>query len=522
MTSPAPAPRVRIAPAPSGFLHVGSVRTALYNWLYARHHGGRFVFRIEDTDKNRATDESVQSMLDAMSWVGLDWDEGLRVDGPYGPYRQSERAALYAAVARRLAEVPGVTYRDYRTTEELEAWRAERRAEGLPPTVKAAAYRPSDEQLASYEEQARPFSLRVRTPDEGSVTIHDLVRGDVTWDWATISDPVVVRSDGSATYPLANTVDDVAQGITLVCRGEDLLPVTPLQHHLYGLLTTDGLVDDALAEVGFPARDDGWTHPTSFAHLSMIVGEDRKPLSKRHGSVAIQEFARTGYLHETLLNYLALLGWSSRDGQERFEIDELIERFSFAQVGKTAAFFDVDKLTAFNGERIRALDPEELARRLVPFLDGTYGERLIATPPSDAEMAMLRGLVPIIQERMQRLDEVQGYAPAFFADEIELDPAAVKKVLRKATAPAALEAARTALAALDDWDADAIEGALRPLADELEIGFGKVAQPIRVAVSGTSVSPPLFESLELIDKDVVLARIDAAIPVARDAQADQG
>lgn len=519
-------PRVRFAPAPSGWLHVGSVRTALFNWLHARHHGGTAVFRIEDTDASRATEASMESMHDAMAWLGLDWDEGVRAGGPYGPYRQSERRALHDAVARRLVDV-GALYRDERTADELTAWREARQAQKLPPIVKRSTVPDAT--------GGGEATLRLALPETGTVAVEDLVRGTVTWDWATESDPVLVRSDGSPTYVLANTVDDVAQGITLVCRGEDLLSVTPRQAFLYDLLTRDGLVDDALEEVGFPAREAGWTHPTQFAHLPMIVGMDRKKLSKRHGSVAIQQFARQGYLPETLVNYIALLGWAPGDGRERMDLDELVEAFDLAQVGRSAAAFDTDKLTAFNGERIRALSAGELAERLVPYLDGTLPpvaddvdvdadapdeatfEPLVATPPTDAERTMLEGLVPHVQERMQRLDEVRTYAPAFFSDTVELDPDSVAKVLTKAGAPEAIEAGRRVLADVE-WSVEGIEAALRALPEELGIGFGKVAQPIRVAVTGSSVSPPLFESIELLDRQVVLARLDAALPVARAQQ----
>ncbi|MBW3619095.1 MAG: glutamate--tRNA ligase [Actinobacteria bacterium] len=525
-----PTPRVRFAPAPSGWLHVGSVRTALFNWLHARGNDGVAIFRIEDTDASRATAASMDAMHDAMAWLGLDWDEGVRAGGAYGPYRQSERKDLHRAVARRLEET-GVLYRDERTAEELEAWRNERRAADLPPIVKRSTTPPpaGDDRTAT---------LRLQLPDEGTTTISDLVRGDVTWDWAHESDPVLVRSNGDVTYPLANSVDDVAQGVTLVCRGEDLLSVTPRQVFLYDLLTRDGLIDDALAEVGLPAREPDWTVPSGFAHLSMIVGMDRKKLSKRHGSVSIQEFARKGFLPETIVNYLALLGWGPEDGRERLDRDELVAAFSFDRVSRSAAAFDTDKLTAFNGERIRDLDGTELAHRLVPYLDGTYPpsnetteddapdgeggpvadwEPLVSTPPTDEELAILRGLVPLVQERMQRLDEVQRYAPAFFVDELALDQASVDKVLGKPGAADVLRAAHRELADLDAWTTEAIEGALRPLSEELGIGFGKVAQPVRVAVTGSQVSPPLFESVELMPRGRVLARIEAAIPVAEAA-----
>jgi glutamyl-tRNA synthetase len=513
-------PRVRFCPAPSGWLHVGSVRAALYNWLHARHTDGTFVFRIEDTDASRATEDSMRSMIEALRWVGLDWDEGPEVGGAYGPYRQSERGELYAAVARRLEEA-GHAYRDYRTKEELEAWREQTRGGDGPPVVKAADFEHTLEEVEAYIDEGRAASLRLRTPAQGEVVVEDLVRGQVRWDWDQVSDPVVQRSDGTATYPLANCCDDLAQGITLICRGEDLLSVTPRQVLLYQLLLDDGILDAALDEVGLPPRDPSWGPPTSFAHLPMVVGMDRKKLSKRHGSVAVQEFARQGFLPGALRNYLALLGWAPKDDRERLSDAELIAEFDLAAVGRAAAAFDVDKLTAFNGERIREMDPEELSRALLPFLDGTYGDALVATPPTDEQMKILQGLVPLVQERMQRLDEIHNYAPAFLVEDVELDEASVAKVFRKAGSAAAIEAARRELAEVD-WTVEAIEAALRSLPDELGIGFGKVAQPIRVAVTGSSVSPPLFESVQLLPRRTVLARLDAALPVARETEAAAG
>ncbi len=506
--------RVRIAPAPSGFLHVGSVRTALYNWLHARATGGVFVVRIEDTDADRATEESAASMLDAMRWVGLDWDEGVQVEGPYGPYRQSERAALYAAVAKRL-EAAGHTWRDHRTPEELDAFRTAQRAADQPPAIHA----PADGSTPG--DPANPSVLRLRLPTEGTIVVDDLVKGPVTWDWSNESDPVLQRGDGSATYPLANTVDDVAHGITLICRGEDLLSVTPRQVVLHEMLTADGLIDEALAEVGLPPRDPSWEKPAQFAHLGLIVGADRAKLSKRHGSVAIQEFARQGYLPEAIRNYLALLGWSPGDGRERLTDAEMIASFSFDNVGKAHAMFDPDKLTAFNGERIRGLDAVDLAGRLLPFLDGTFQPLdddgfvpPITAPASAADLATLAGLVPLVQERMQRLDEVQGYAAAFFSDGVTLDEGSVAKFLSKPGAREVLEAAREDLAALGEYTDASVEQCLRDLKDRLEMGAKKVFQPVRVAVTGSAVSPPLFESIALIGRERVLARIDTAIPLA--------
>ena len=521
------APRVRFAPAPSGWLHVGSVRTALYNWLHARGRGGTFVFRVEDTDAERATEASMRSMLEGMGWLGIHPDEGVTLDdsgevtevGAHGPYRQSQRRQLHTAVARRLQEA-GHLYEDDRSPDELGEWRSDRQKGGLPPIVKRDTVpEPTGE---------RPATLRLALPQAGSITVNDEVRGEVTWEWANESDPVLVRSNGSVTYPLANSTDDIAQGITLVCRGEDLLSVTPRQVFLYDLLLADGLLDDALEEVGLPAREDDWGAPDAFAHLSMIVGADRKKLSKRHGSVAIQSFAARGYLPEVMLNYIALLGWAPEDGSERLTVDELVEKFDLSRVGRTAAMFDTDKLTAFNGERIRELPTEQLTERLLPYLDGSWPavtedpeteqeqevavEPVVDRPPTPAQRATVEGLVPLVQERMQRLDEVRDYAGPFFADEVEIDEEQAAKVLRKAGGVAAIRGARRVLADCE-WQADRLEEVLRGLADDLDMGFGKVAQPIRVAVTGTTVSPPLFQTLELIGRQGVLARLEAAGPV---------
>jgi len=511
--------RVRFCPAPSGWLHVGSVRAALYNHLVARRSGGAFVFRIEDTDAERATEESTRSMTEALAWMGLDWDEGPEISadgeivdrGAHGPYLQSRRAGLYAAVSRRLIDA-GALYPDYRTPGELEAWRdAQRSGEGQgPPVVKRSGFAHTADEIERLAAEGRLPSWRLPTPEQGELTVIDLVRGPVTFDWAHVSDPVVVRSDGSATYQLANTVDDVAMGIGLVCRGEDLLSVTPRQVMLADLLVAGGLIDDALAEAGLTPRSPDWDVPQAFAHLPMVVGMDRKKLSKRHGSVAIQEFRRQGFLPETLRNHLALLGWSNPSGEERFDDAEITAAFALEDVGRSAAAFDVEKLTAFNGERIRAMDPDELATRLLPHLDGTEGEEsLIATPPTDAQLTVVRGLVPLVQERMQRLDEVEAYAAPFLLDDVAYDEAAVQKVLRGELGARVLAAAPAVLAACA-WDEESIEQALRGLAEQLEVGFGKLAQPIRVAVTGTTVSPPLFGTLVLIGRERVLARMDSA------------
>lgn len=497
-------PRVRFSPAPSGWLHVGGARTALFNWLHARQGGGAFVLRIEDTDAQRATEESMRGMLAALRFLGLDWDEGPEVGGPYGPYVQSERGPLYAAVVNALLEA-GAAYDAYETAEELAAEREAAQREGRPPGYGGGHRNLTDEQRAAFHAEGRRPVVRLRTPDEGTVAFTDVVRGSVEFDWKDVADFVIQRADGSATYYLANTVDDVAMGITLIARGEDLLSATPHQLLLRDLLLRDGLIDKALADSGHAARP-GDSVSVSYAHLPLLVGEDRKKLSKRHAAVSIDEYRIQGYLPEVLVNFLALLGWGYDATTERFTVDELVEKFSFDRVGRNPALFDTAKLRSLNGERIKELDDTELAERLVPYLNEAG---LIGVPASAAEQRMLLGLASLLRERIQTLAEAVPLVAFCFRSEVNWDDRAVTKHL-KGTARDVLEAAEASLARLDDWTGEAILAALDGVATALGLGRGKTFQPVRVAVSGTDVSPPLPETLALLDRDLVLARIRAA------------
>jgi glutamyl-tRNA synthetase len=499
-----PTPRLRFCPAPSGWLHVGGARTALYNWLYARGHHGAFVLRIEDTDASRATRESREGMLDALRFLGLDWDEGPGVQGRHGPYVQSERTALYAAVADLLLKA-GHAYDAYETPEELAAARAEAERQGRPPGYDGAHRDLADEQRQAFLAQGREPTLRLRTPDEGVIAFHDLVRGRIEFAWADISDFVIQRADGTPTYFLANTVDDLAMGITLVARGEDLLSATPRQLYLYDLLPHDGLIDEALANAAFPARPEGSGVP-SFAHLPIIVGADRKKLSKRHGAVAIDEFRRQGHLPEVLVNFLALCGWSYDATTERFSVEELTERFSFDRVGRNPAFFDTDKLRAMNGDRIKELGDGELAERLQPYFEDAG---LVVQPPEPEHARLLLGLAPLLRERIQTLAEAVPLVAFCFRDEVAYDDKAVAKHL-KGRAGEVLDAAEQELGAVQHWDAEHIHTALDGIAERLELSRAKTFQPVRVAVAGTGVSPPLPETLALLDKALVLQRLRAA------------
>jgi glutamyl-tRNA synthetase len=500
-----PAPRVRFCPAPSGWLHVGGARTALYNWMHARHGNGAFVFRIEDTDAQRATDESMAGMIAAMRWLGLDWDEGPEVSGPHGPYRQSERGPLYSAAAAALLRSGGV-YPAFETPEELAAEREAAVKAGRPPGYAGGHRDLTDEQREAYLAEGRKPVLRVRTPDEGTVAFTDAVRGEVQFAWADIPDFVVERADGTHTYYLANAVDDLAMGINLIARGEDLLSATPRQLLLYDLLVHDGLIDQVLADNQYPGRPEDAVLPT-FAHLPLLVGEDRKPLSKRHGSVAIDEFRRQGFLPEVLINFLALCGWSYDATTERMTVDELIERFSFDRVGKNPSFFDTAKLRSMNGDRIKELDDADLASRLQPY----FHEAGVITDPAPPErLELLAGLTPLLRERIQTLAEAVPLVAPYFRADVEWDDKAVAKHL-KGRAGEVLDAAVGVLEGVS-WDGDAIEAALTDLAEQLGLGLGKVMQPIRVAVAGTGVSTPLPQTLALLERGLVLDRVRDARP----------
>jgi glutamyl-tRNA synthetase len=500
-----PAPRVRFCPAPSGWLHVGSARTALYNWLHARGAGGTFVFRIEDTDADRATQESMDSMVEAMRWIGLEWDEGPGVGGPHGPYRQSERTPLYAAVAHALLE-RGMAYDAYETPEELAAEREAAQKAGRPPGYSGGHRDLSDAQREAYRSEGRDPVIRIRTPDDGVIGFSDLVRGQVEFEWSLIPDFVILRADGTPTYQLANVVDDVAMGINLVARGEDLLSTTPRQLLMYALLLEGGLIDTVLSEQSYPARPPDALVPPQFAHLPLLVGQDRKPLSKRHGSVSVDEFRRQGYLPEVLLNFLALCGWSYDGKQEKFTVSELTEKFSFDRVGRNPSYFDTDKLRSMNGDRIKELTPGELATRLVPYF---VEADLVTDPPVGEQAALIGAFAPLLQERMQILSEGPPLVAFAFSDEVRYDESSVAKHL-KGRAGEVLEHAVPLLEGLDEWSAEAILAAFTDLASDLDLGLGKVMQPVRVAVTGTHVSPPLDATLAVLDRQLVVERVRAA------------
>ena len=488
---PASGVRVRFAPSPSGDLHVGNIRTALYDWAFARRTGGTFVLRIEDTDQTRVTAEYIASALDTLRWLGLQWDEGPEVGGRYGPYLQSERLSIYAEWLDHLLRT-GHAYYCYCTPEELAARREAARSGGGPSGYDAHCRVLTAEQVAAYRAEGRKPVVRFRMP-EGSTTFTDLVRGEVTFDHAHVPDFVLARADGSPLYTLAVAVDDVLMKITHVVRGEDLLSSTPRQIAVYRAM--------GVAEADFPV----------FAHLPYVLGKDGQRLSKRNGVVSVNWYREEGFLPEAIDNYLALLGWSPGDNREEFSLADLAAEFDLARVNKNPAQFDVKKLEAINGDKIRALEPADFVARITPFLERV---EMVATPPGADQAALIEAAAPLIQTRIGRLTEAVGMLAFLFAGDdggFKVEPEDAERFLTPDALPV-LQAAEVALAEVEPWTHEAIEAALR---EALIEGLGlkpRVAfAPVRVAVTGKRVSPPLYQSIELLGRERTLHRLAAAI-----------
>ncbi|HEX6145871.1 MAG TPA: glutamate--tRNA ligase [Acidimicrobiia bacterium] len=466
--------RLRVAPSPTGYLHVGNARAALFNWLYARHRGGTFILRIDDTDRERSTPEFEADILDSLRWLGLDWDEGVEVGGPHGSYRQSDRLERYQAVAATLVD-SGAAYHDDRTTEELEALREKAQADRLHPGhyIRRPESPPAEGGV-----------IRISVPQDEAVVFDDLVRGSVSFEGRDIDDFVILRSDGTPTYHLASTVDDVDYEITHVARGEDLLPSTP--KHV--LLT----------------RALGAAEPV-YAHLPLLFGPDGKKLSKRHGETALSHYRDTGYLPDAVFNYLSLLGWSIDGDRTIFSRDEAVAAFDLSDVSSNPAVFDPDKLSWMNGEYMRAMDPKVFRDRVRPHVEAAVGRAL-----DDAEWARFETVSDLVQERTRLLPEAGEQVVFLFEDFDQYDPASWEKVMSKEGVAGILDTAAQRLGAVDPWVAESIEEALRAMLEELGMGAGKGLQPLRVAVTGSSVSPPLFESISALGRERTLERIDRA------------
>jgi glutamyl-tRNA synthetase len=477
--------RVRFAPSPTGYLHVGGARTALFNWLLARRHGGVFVLRIEDTDVERSSPEMVEGILDGMRWLGLDWDEGPKIGGPFEPYFQSGRTEKYRAMAERLL-ASGHAYYCYCTADELKArreageresgaWRYDRRCAAL-----------SREERAANERLGKPRALRFRVPD-GPTSFDDLVHGPIAVDGAHLEDFVIVRSDGHPTYHLSVVSDDVDMKITHVIRGDDHISNTPKQVLLYRAVAAD---------------------VPQFAHVPLILGPDKKRLSKRHGATSVTEYAKQGYLPEAMVNFLALLGWSPGSGdRELFTKDELASAFDLAGISGGNAVFNPEKLDWFNQQHLFRLAPEELGRRLRPWFEaaGLWDDAFLGD-----RHAWFFAVLELLRPRAKRLDEFAALGRFFFVETIEHDEAAVSKHLRIAGVRGHLETLERAFADLETFDSASIEAALRAVAERRAVKPAALIHATRVALTGRTVSPGLFEVAALLGRSRTGERLAAA------------
>ena len=478
--------KVRFAPSPTGDLHVGNIRTALFDWAYARHTGGTFLFRIEDTDTTRVTDEYINAAIDTLKWLGLQWDEGPEVGGDNGPYLQSQRLDIYAEWAQKFLS-QGDAYHCYCSPDELEAVREAQRKANVAPGYNGHCRDLTAEQIAAFKAEGREAVVRMRMPD-GTTTFVDEIRGEVTFDHKFVPDFVMVRADGSPLYTLAVAIDDVLMGVTHVLRGEDLLSSTPRQIRVYQAM-------------GVKLED----YPV-FAHLPFVMGQDNAKLSKRNGEVSIAWYREQGYLPEAICNYLALLGWSPGDDRENISMKELTELFTVEKVHSSPARFDMKKLEAINGDKIRALSLEEFALWTMPFL--TKANVISGT---DSEVALVKKALPLIQERIVKLDEAPALLKFLFVTDFQVDADAVSKITDGA-AKDILKRSLKELESVDTWNHESIEAVLRSsLIEELGLKPRIAFTALRIATTGSTISPPLFESMELLGKDACLERISAAL-----------
>ncbi|WP_029144403.1 glutamate--tRNA ligase [Microbacterium luticocti] len=483
--------RVRFCPSPTGLPHVGMVRTALYNWAYARHTGGRLIFRVEDTDAARDSEESYRQLVDALTWLRIDWDEGVEKGGPHEPYRQSQRTEIYAEVLAKLIDA-GLVYESYSTAEEIDA-RNEANGRAKQLGYDNFDRDLTDEQKAAFRTEGREPAWRLRVPDE-DLTYVDLIRGEVTFPAGSFPDFVLVRAGGKALYPFTNPVDDALMGITHVIRGEDLMPSTARQLVLYDALITAGVT----------------TFMPRFGHMPLVLGETgTKKLSKRDPKADLFLQREKGFIHEGLLNYLALLGWSIGPDRDVFSLEEFIAAFDIADVNPNPARFDQKKAEAINGDHIRLLDGADFAERIVPYLQQAG---VVGPDVSDEQQSLIRAVAPLVQERVQLLGEVPGLVGFLFTDAVEYADDAMKGLPGNAA-----EVLVASVAALEDvpeaeFTAAAVQEALSTaLVEGLGLKPRVAYGPLRVAVTGRRVSPPLFESMELLGKAESIRRLGALV-----------
>lgn len=477
--------RVRFAPSPTGLPHIGNIRTALFNWLFARHHGGKFIVRIEDTDQERLVPEAVDAILDGLEWLDIDWDEGPRVGGPFGPYFQSERLSAYQELAEGLIR-SGHAYRCYCTRERLDEMRREQQQRNDPSGYDRRCRHLTLEQADELKSRGGPPVIRFAMPTEGVTEVHDLIRGRVEWQNDLLDDFVILKSDGFPTYHLAVVADDHSMEISHVLRAEEWLPSTPRHLQLYQALS-----------LPLP----------QFGHLPMILGPDRAKLSKRHGATPVQDYRDAGYLPEAVWNFLVLLGWSLDDKSDLMGTDVVVDNFSLERITKSAAIFDSDRLMWMNGQYIRQLSTEALTDRMLTHMERDLEPQLL---PVDRDY--LARIVPLVQERLKLLSDSAEITSYFFQDHLHVENSdLVQKGMDKKATRSALDAARGELGALPEFTHQALEESLRATAQRLDLSPRQFFGVLRVAATGRSASPPLFETLEVLGREKVLGRVESAM-----------
>lgn len=487
MTYDGPPARTRYAPSPTGYLHIGALRTVLFEWLWARHTSGQFLLRIEDTDRNRYVEGAEQQLKDSIRMMGLQWDEGPDVGGPYAPYKQSERLDIYKQYAEQLL-ASGHLYKCWCSSERLQQVNKEKQARKEPPGYDRHCRALSAEEKVAREASGEPYVVRIAVPLDGETVVNDLIRGPIVFQNALQNDAVMIKSDGFPTYHFAVVVDDHLMKITHAMRGDEWIATSPLHVLLYQFF--------------------GWEQPI-WVHLPNVLGPDGKKYSKRHGATAVNEFIEKGYLVEALTNCLALVGWGYDETTEIMTRDELIERFDITRISASGGVLNIEKLNKFNGIYIRTLSPAELTDRILPYLQ--RGE-IVGAPATDAERARIEELVPLIQERLVLLSEAPDLLRLFFERPENYDRALlVPKKLDLPTTRNALVSAAEVLSGADDWSVQALETRIRSLTEELGLKVGDFFMALRVATTGSKVSPPLFETMHALGRNETLARLENAI-----------
>jgi len=483
--------RVRFAPSPTGYLHIGGARTALFNYLYARHNGGKFVLRIEDTDTERTIEDSAEKMMQSLRWLGLNWDEGPVVGGPAGPYQQSLRQDLYRKYVSLLLD-KGLAYKCYCSPEELEAEREEARAQKKAPRYSGRCRDLTPEEREELERQGRKYAVRLKTPDQGITVVDDIIHGEVSFKNEEIADFIIMKSDGFPTYNFACVIDDWLMGITHVLRADEHLSNTPRQMMIYRALSAP---------------------MPKFGHVPMILAPDRSKLSKRHGAQTVEEFMDKGYLPEAIVNYLALLGWTPPDATKEFmTLEEMAEEFDLSRVSSTPAIYDVQKLTWMNGQYIKRLEPDVLVSRYIPFA-AKYG--LGTAEELSEKREWLRGVVISLQERAKTLEELAEMSEFYFTPPKTYDEKGVKRFFLKPNVADLLEKGADALLSLTEWTEENCETAYRELIDKEGIKGGELIHPSRLALTGKTVGPGLFEIMAVLGKDETVSRLRSAAQFVR-------